>query len=242
MPTRRQQPRACTASVPGKRSAQFWLPPHLPPVHSSTDDAAIQEELRLSDERQGREARNLVESFALGAPGVQKWGPWWEGITISLRLRHLGSGLPAWSGQASAALPGPVRGEARLPPSGGGGGGGFVMQCNTLYWGCSAQSKPVFPVPPAICLPSGKPPQPIRRFRAPYHTEGRGSFSTQHTAPRSISSFFFRGPGFPHLEPARMPVTPALFSARARSSTWGLKAGLGAVFLPAIRDQSFSAP
>jgi hypothetical protein len=49
--------------------------PHLPLLglqHTpTTPRAAIQEELRRSDERQECSARNLVKSFAFGAPG---WG------------------------------------------------------------------------------------------------------------------------------------------------------------------------
>jgi hypothetical protein len=33
-------------------------------------DAAVQEDLRRADERQERAARNLVQSFTFGAPGV----------------------------------------------------------------------------------------------------------------------------------------------------------------------------
>jgi hypothetical protein len=47
----------------------------LPFVHSSIDDTAIQIELRRSDERQERAARNLVESFLpLGLQGQQGVG------------------------------------------------------------------------------------------------------------------------------------------------------------------------
>jgi hypothetical protein len=42
----------------------------LPFVHSCTADAAVQEDLRRADERQERAARNLVQSFTFGAPGV----------------------------------------------------------------------------------------------------------------------------------------------------------------------------
>jgi hypothetical protein len=44
----------------------------LPFFHPNTDDAAIQMELRRSDEGQERAARNLAESFLclVGAPGV----------------------------------------------------------------------------------------------------------------------------------------------------------------------------
>jgi hypothetical protein len=42
----------------------------LPFVHSCTADAAVQEDLQRADERQERAARNLVQSFAFGAPGV----------------------------------------------------------------------------------------------------------------------------------------------------------------------------
>jgi hypothetical protein len=42
----------------------------VPFVHSYTADAAVQEDLRRADERQERAARNLVQSFAFGAPGV----------------------------------------------------------------------------------------------------------------------------------------------------------------------------
>jgi hypothetical protein len=42
----------------------------LPFIHSSTDNAATQMELRRSDERQEHAARNPVESLAFGAPGV----------------------------------------------------------------------------------------------------------------------------------------------------------------------------
>jgi hypothetical protein len=42
----------------------------LPFAHSCTTDAAVQEDLRRADERQERAARNLVQSFAFGAPGT----------------------------------------------------------------------------------------------------------------------------------------------------------------------------
>jgi hypothetical protein len=42
----------------------------LPFVRSCTADAAVQDDLRRADERQERAARNLVQSFAFGAPGV----------------------------------------------------------------------------------------------------------------------------------------------------------------------------
>ncbi len=42
----------------------------LPFVHSCTADAAVQEDLWRADERQERAARNLVQSFTFGAPGV----------------------------------------------------------------------------------------------------------------------------------------------------------------------------
>ncbi len=42
----------------------------LPFVRSCTADAAVQEDLRRADERQERAARNLVQSFTFGAPGV----------------------------------------------------------------------------------------------------------------------------------------------------------------------------
>jgi hypothetical protein len=45
-------------------------PPYPHCLIRRTDDAAIQIELRRSDERQERAVRNLVESFAAGAPGV----------------------------------------------------------------------------------------------------------------------------------------------------------------------------
>jgi hypothetical protein len=50
---------------------RHYLIRHDPIRHDpSTDDAAIQIELRRSDARQERTARNLVESFTFGDPGV----------------------------------------------------------------------------------------------------------------------------------------------------------------------------
>jgi hypothetical protein len=42
----------------------------LPFVRSCTADAAAQEDLRRADERQESAARNVVQSFTFGAPGV----------------------------------------------------------------------------------------------------------------------------------------------------------------------------
>jgi hypothetical protein len=42
----------------------------LPFVLSCTADTAVQEDLRRADERQERAARNLVQSFTFGAPGL----------------------------------------------------------------------------------------------------------------------------------------------------------------------------
>jgi hypothetical protein len=62
-------------------------------VHSCTADAAVQEDLRRADERQERAARNLVQSFTFGAPGVG------GGHRHARRaaVAAFSGGLPQWS-------------------------------------------------------------------------------------------------------------------------------------------------
>jgi hypothetical protein len=54
----------------GARTTQKGPVTPPPPSPPCTADAAVQEDLRRADERQERAARNLVQSFAFGAPGV----------------------------------------------------------------------------------------------------------------------------------------------------------------------------
>jgi hypothetical protein len=50
--------------------ATTWPKRYAEPGLPCTADAAVQEDLRRADERQERVARNLVQSFTFGAPGV----------------------------------------------------------------------------------------------------------------------------------------------------------------------------
>jgi hypothetical protein len=83
-----------------------------------TADAAVQEDLRRADERQERAARNLVQSFAFGAPGVG------GGHRHERGWRH--SARESLLSRASAAGPGCP--AARQRPGGAEG----AAQCSCL--------------------------------------------------------------------------------------------------------------
>jgi hypothetical protein len=101
--------------------AEAWRDYHesiharLPFVHSSTDDAAAtQIELRRSDERLGRAARNLVESLTPGsAPGVRVGWGWGWGGTAFAAAAHPRPRAPCLARPRGVVSPGPGRSATR---------------------------------------------------------------------------------------------------------------------------------